>query len=96
MLFQCKLCIFGVNLQRLKVLSTICPKLGKKCLKIKRPKVFASNVDCVLLLFVDMSITRANIGSDRFSFRYKVNSVGRPSSSDQQQTIPGESNDKNV
>ena len=53
-------------------------------------------MDCVLPLFVDMSITRANIGSDRFSFRYKVNSVGRPSSSDQQQTIPGESNDKNV
>ena len=67
-----------------------------RCLKIKRPKVFASNVDCVLPLFVDMSIARANIGSDRFSFRYKVNSVGRPSSSDQQQTIPGESNDKNV
>ena len=35
-------------------------------MKLKRPKVFASNVDCVLPLFVDMSITRANIGSDRF------------------------------
>ena len=43
-------------------------------------------------VFFQCLLTCANIGSDRFSFRHKVNPVGRPTSSNQQQTIPGGNN----